>query len=174
MSEQSLATWLWWTQFVGIFAAVVTAACAAGQWHLGGRLEQIRSEEARTLRNRFQDEIGAPWQPLTPEAREELKAIAVDMLPLASSAPPKMRVMFQTEGGKELAEGIAEAFRRANWQVECIRGSGFGPKIIVAAGRLGVALAGPLKRITGAKDIESWYVENNFPVDFIGIGINQM
>ena len=131
MSEQSSATWLWWAQVVGIGAALLTAACTIGQWHFGGRLEQIRSDEARELLKRVQSEIGLPWPPLSESALHELKGVAIDMVPFASTTPPRLRVMFQTEGGQAFAEGIAEAFRRAKWDVECIRGGGFGPGIVV-------------------------------------------
>ena len=108
-ASRVLATWLWWTQIFAFGAALVTAVCTFGQWHLGARLEEIRSEEARALQGRVKSEIGMPWPSLTPEARDELKSIAVDMLPLASSAPPKMPTGLLAPPGPRLVAAVHSA-----------------------------------------------------------------
>jgi hypothetical protein len=108
---------------------LVTAQRDDYQAKLGGATPDQAKAKIEALERTVHLVVGSKWEPLT---KDETELLASNL----SKIPPKfLNVFYENELGKDLAQTIMEAFRRAKWpEVFLNHGAGLGDGFAVGSG----------------------------------------
>jgi hypothetical protein len=135
---------------------------------LKGATPQEARERIDALEAAARETIGMKWPALTVAEMDHLSTL------LAATPKVQIRIMYENQLGKELAENLHSCFRKAGWtDVLLSTGSGFGLGISVGHGAVVDPVRTTVERATKLRLHMHEPLQPETPgTMFIGIGIN--